>query len=55
MDSVEIYTVEEDRWRKGTDLPHKIGDFAATLPFQDTFIIAGGTDSKDIYKVLIHS
>ena len=55
--SVEIYTVEDDTWRPGTDLPHNVGSFAAHLAFKDTFIIAGGhgSDSNTIYKVMILS
>ena len=51
---MEIYTVEEDIWRQGTDLPHKIGPFGASLPFQDTFIVVGGKESNKIYRVLIY-
>ena len=53
MKTVEIFTVEDNSWRSGTDLPHKVGSFAAALPFQDTFIIAGGYESKTIYKVIM--
>ena len=52
LKTVEIFTVEDNSWRSGTDLPHKVGSFAAALPFQDTFIIAGGYESKTIYKVI---
>ena len=53
LKTVEIYTVEANTWRQGTDLPHKIGSFAASLPYEDTFITAGGYESKTIYKVVI--
>ena len=54
LETVEIYTVAEDAWRQGTDLPHKVGEFARSLPFEDTFIVAGGHNSGDtIYKVII--
>ena len=53
METVEIYTVAEDAWRQGTDLPHKVGEFARSLPFDDTFIVAGGNNGGDtIYKVI---
>ena len=53
LKTVEIFSVEDNSWRSGTDLPHKVGSFAAALPFQDTFIIAGGYESKTIYKVVM--
>ena len=55
LETVEIYTVAEDVWRQGTDLPHKVGEFARSLPFEDTFIVAGGYDSDTIYKVPTYS
>ena len=53
MKTVEIYTVEGDSWRQGTELPHEIGGFAKALPFEDTFIIAGGYNKKEMIKVII--
>ena len=57
LKSVEIYTVEDDTWRPGTDLPHNVGSFAASIAFEDSFIIAGGygSDSNTIYKVMFLS
>ena len=51
LETVEIYTVAEDSWRQGKDLPDKVGGFARSLPFEDTFIVIGGHDSKAIYEV----
>ena len=57
LSTTEIYTVESDTWRSGTPLPQTLSH-AASLPFEDTFLILGGGDSPGecidtIYKVWI--
>ena len=55
VSSTEIYTVEDDTWRIGTPLPHAISG-AASLPYEDSFLILGGGRAgvpcmDTIYKV----
>ena len=52
--STEIYTVEEDIWRKGKPLP-KAMIWSASLPYGDSFLILGGIVIREcqdsIYQV----
>ena len=51
--STEIYTVEDDTWRDGTDLPRET-NAGASVPYGDTFLFVGGTTYPcydEIYKV----
>ena len=52
--STEIYTVVNDTWREGPDLPQALMT-PASLPYEDTFLILGGqygsTCMDSIYQV----
>ena len=39
--TVEVFNVKEGIWKSGTDLPKSIA-FGAVVPFDNTFVIAGG-------------
>jgi N-acetylneuraminic acid mutarotase len=48
---VEIYSVEQNKWRSANPLPHII--FGATVvPFGDSFFIVGGTDRAINYSTI---
>ena len=52
--TTEIYTVGNDTWREGPDLPQALYNLAS-LPYEDTFLILGGYDGSacfdSIYQV----
>ena len=46
--STEIYTVEDDTWRQGTTLPKALCQ-PASLQYEDSFLILGGSDGDNCY------
>ena len=58
LDSIEIYSISEDRWRLLTfKLPHKIQDLSMECVTQNEFMVFGGQnpeiEGQFIYKIEI--
>lgn len=51
LDSVEIFSVSEQKWRSGPTLPQPMGR-GAVATYGDTFILVGGYGDGDYVKNL---